>query len=164
MHRGAAMLAPPVAKAKTKVAFGSPGRDAAQRSIFPTQPFDSGTGAGERASVSWNFADIPIHPYMKPAAEIRGSMQREANEAEAERAARSFATLSSSAPAPRENEQPGPLPRHSSAAPVYGGRKLPDPARQMFEYAFGYDLRTIRLHDDAISGRVARGIGATAFA
>jgi hypothetical protein len=34
----------------------------------------------------------------------------------------------------------------------------------MLEHAFGYDLRTVRLHDDAMSCSVARGIGATAFA
>jgi hypothetical protein len=32
------------------------------------------------------------------------------------------------------------------------------------EHAFGYDLRTVRLHDDAMLGRVARGIAPTAFA
>ena len=32
------------------------------------------------------------------------------------------------------------------------------------EHAFGYDLRNVRLHDDAVSGSVARGLGATAFA
>lgn len=158
------MFAPPVAKAKTKAASDSLGRDATQHSISATRPFDGDTGARETGRVSWNFGDIPIYPYVKPAAEIRGSTQRETNEAEAERAARSFAALSSAAPAPREDEQPRPLPRQSSAPPVSAGRKLSDPARHMLEHAFGYDLRTVRLHDDAMSGRVARGIGATAFA
>ena len=158
------MFAPPVAKAKTKTASDSSGRDATQRSIFASRPFDGDTGVRETSSASWNFGDIPIYPYMKAATEIRGSTQRETNEAEAERAAHSLAALPSTAPAPHEHEQPRPLPRFSSAAPISTGRRLPDPARHMLEHAFGYDLRTVRLHDDAMSGRVARGIGATAFA
>ena len=158
------MFAPPVAKAKTKTASDSSGRDATQRSIFASRPFDRDTGVRETSSASWNFGDIPIYPYMKAATEIRGSTQRETNEAEAERAAHSLAALPSTAPAPHEHEQPRPLPRFPSAAPISTGRRLPDPARHMLEHAFGYDLRTVRLHDDAMSGRVARGIGATAFA
>ncbi|HKF46001.1 MAG TPA: DUF4157 domain-containing protein [Terracidiphilus sp.] len=96
--------------------------------------------------------------------EIRGSKHRESNEAEAEWAARSVAALPSGKPALRPQEPPRPLPRSSAAAPVSAGRRLPDPARHLFEHAFGYDLRSVRLHDDAISGRVARSIGAAAFA
>ncbi len=167
------MFAPPIAQTKTR--SSSPSKHVTQRSTFATRPMDSGTAGRETGSVSWNFGDVPIHPDVKSAnfaggtpagtaAEIRGSTQREANEAEAERAAGSLAALSLTTPAPREHERPRPLPRRPSAAPVSVGRKLPDPARHRLEHAFGYDLRTVRLHDDAMSGSVARGIGATAFA
>jgi Domain of unknown function (DUF4157) len=166
------VFAPPVSKAQTKAAPGSPSKDASRRSTFATRPFDGGREAG---GIPWNFGNIPIHSGMKladwadgtparAATEIRGSTQRETNEAEAERAAHSLAALSSANPAPREHEPPRPLPRYSSAPPVSTGKKLPDPARHLFEHAFGYDLQSVRLHDDAVSGRVARGMGATAFA
>jgi hypothetical protein len=169
------MFAPLVARVQAKAASSSPNRHAAQNSIFTTRPFYGSTVGQEPASVSWNLCNIPTHPKAKSAdatggtpagaaAEIRGATQREANEAEAQRAAHSFAALPSAASAPREGERPRPLPRYSSAAPVSAGRKLPDTVRRMLEHAFGYDLRTVRLHDDAMSGRVARGIGATAFA
>ncbi|MGA9242084.1 MAG: hypothetical protein WBW03_08885 [Silvibacterium sp.] len=70
------MFAPPVAKAKTKTASDSLGRDATQRSIFARRPFDGDTGVRETSSASWNFGDIPIYPYVKSATEIRGSTQR----------------------------------------------------------------------------------------
>jgi hypothetical protein len=169
------VFAPPVAKAQTKTASGSPSRGARQRSISATQAFDESAEARETVGVSWNFGNVPIHPAANSAdlpggtsagaaAAIRGSTQRETNEAEAERAARSLAELSSTKPALRVCQPPAPLPRYSSAAPVSAGRKLPDSERHLLEHAFGYDLRSVRMHDDAMSGRVARGIGATAFA
>jgi hypothetical protein len=168
------VFSPPIARAQTKTASGSAGKGAAQRSKFATRPFDGGAGGRETDKVSWNLGDIAIHPGVKSAnfaggtpvgaaAEIRGSTQRAANEEEAERAARSLAALSLTTPAPSEHGRPRPLPRPSTT-PASAGRKLSDPARQRLEHAFGYDLQTVRLHDDAMSGRVARGIGATAFA
>jgi hypothetical protein len=169
------MFTPLIAEARTKAVGSSLGKDAAEHSIGATRPFNDGTRARKGGSVSWNFGDIPIHPTLKSAglaggstpgvtAEIHGSTQREANEAEAEQASRSLTALSPATPAPCEHERPRPLPRYPSAAPVSAGKTLSDPARHMLEHAFGYDLRTVRLHDDVISSRVAHGMGASAFA
>ena len=164
------MFAPLVAKAQTKTTAGSRSRDTPLDSIF-----DGGTEARKARGVSWSFGNIAIHPGLKSeglaggtsagaAAKISGSTRRESNEAEAEWAARSFAALPRGNSALGEQEPPRPLPRSSSAMPVSVGRKLHDPARHLFERAFGYDLQSVRLHDDATSRRVAHGIGATAFA
>ncbi len=169
------MFAPLITRAQTKTASGLPGRDAIERPIAARQPFDDSTSARDVGRVSWNFGDTPIYPGAGSAglasgaspgttAEIRGSTQRESNEAEAEQAARSLATLPSVTHGSGQQARPRSLPRYSAAVPVSAGRKLTDPARHTLEHAFGYDLRTIRLHDDPVSGRVARGIGAFAFA
>ena len=137
------MFARPVARAQTKSATSSPHRHAAQSSIFATRRSDPSTVSRGAARVPWKFCDIATHPEVKcadatggtptgPAAEIRGSTQREANEAEAERAARSVAAF----PAPRADEKPRPLPRYFSAAPVSAGRELPDTSRRTLEHAF----------------------------
>lgn len=172
------MFAPPLVKTGTKAVSDSARRDAPRRSISALQPRTEATKtrkteSGKAGGVSWNFGEIPVHPGAAnsasaspavPAAPIRGSAQREANEGEAERAASSLAGLSSPNLSPAESAPPRPLPRHSSAAPVAAGRKLPDRSRRLFEQAYGYDLQPLRLHDDALSGRVARALGAIAFA
>jgi len=94
--------------------------------------------------------------------EIAGSAQRETNEAEAEQAAQAF--MSDPVGPRRTDLRARPLPRYSSVAPPVAGRRLPDPTAHLLESAFGYDLSAVRLHDDATSGRVARGIGARAVA
>lgn len=143
--------------------------------MFRARSFGGGTETRETAGVPWNFCKVPIHPAvnfadlpggraLSPTAVIRGSTKREDNEAEAERAAHSFAALSLTETPLCGNEPAAPLPRFSTAAPVTAGRRLPRPDRDLLEHAFGYDLGSVRLHDDAMSGRVARGLGATAFA
>jgi hypothetical protein len=162
------MFAPPVAKAHAKTASASPRRDTPRRSIDAAHSLDGRTKA---PAAAWDFGNLPIHRGMQSAdrasgahagaaAEIRGSTRREANEAEAERAAHSIRGLSHASL--REHEPPAALPRSSSPAPA--GRKLPDPTRGLLEHAFGYDLQSVRLHNDVMSARVARGMGATAFA
>jgi hypothetical protein len=164
------VFAPPLAKSGTKTVSDSARSEALRRSNPAAR--SQGVAAERRQSggPTWNFGEIPVHPgasaanSYSPAAPIRGSAERETNEAEAERAAGSLAGLSSSNPAPGEHAPPRPLPRYASSAPVSAGRKLPDPSRRLFEHAFGYDLQSVRLHDDPTSGRVARAMGASAFA
>ena len=71
----------------------------------------------------------------------------------------------------RKAAGPGGPPRRSAnlAGEVVSvthssGKPIPDAARNFLEPRFGADLRGVRLHDDARSSRLARSLGAKAFA
>jgi Domain of unknown function (DUF4157) len=106
-----------------------------------------------------------LRPEHAPVVPIRGSTSRRANEAEADAAARAVAgaALTPLAAPDRAGLRPLP-PRPAPAGLASGGAPLPEPARSRLEHAFGYDLGEVRLHDEALAQRLARRIGAAAFA